>query len=362
MLLDRTGLWLRHIPESVIPGPERHCVVDASWMQDGQVHEDLRRAVGAAEPGIRPPINRGSTPAARQFTLALAEALFRRLTQEPGPWNLMRVIDEVSLRTVIEHTLKAPVLLPSAVRIRELTRARTPRRDDYGDVLAYFTTSREPEFEDILGLVPAHPDQLPAGGLAWHLVNLTQAAGPVMTRKQLIAQLGMLVISYESTSAMAASLIGMLLQYGLFEEARHFAAEEDEGIGRLVDEGGRRGISFPFNAFFAGRATTLGGLDVAEGEPVVISYQAANMDTDRYGPGAAGFGFRSGRLSHLAYGVGIHRCQGEQVAKDVTAGILQAAFNTLPPGVRLGHDGEVLREHAGPSWAIAELPVSPGRR
>ena len=230
MLLDESGLWLRYIPESIIPRPDRHCVVDAHWMLDGQVHKDLRRAVGAAQPGIRRPINRGSTADARRFTFALAQALFRRLTQERWPWNLMRVIDEVSLRTVIEHTLKAPVLLTDAVRIRELTRARAPDRDDYSDVLAYFTTDREPEFEDILALVPAHPDQLAPGGLARHLVNLTQVTDPetghpVMTGEQLISELGMLVISYESTSAMAASLIGMLLQYGLFDEARQFAAE-----------------------------------------------------------------------------------------------------------------------------------------
>ncbi|MFG1954587.1 hypothetical protein [Micromonospora sp. NPDC048830] len=51
-------------------------------------------------------------------------------------------------------------------------------------------------------------------GLARHLVDARDSG--VMTDSQLMSQLGMLVVSYETQAASAASLIGMLLEHDLY--------------------------------------------------------------------------------------------------------------------------------------------------
>jgi cytochrome P450 len=356
MLVDETGLWLRSIPARVIPEAARDCVVDASWMLDGEEHDKLRDAIGA--------VNYGSTSKAREFTRDLTRQLLQALMREDPPWNLVRLIDEVSIRLIIEHTLQAPMLLPYATRMRQLTRFRAPARTDDGtDVFAYFKTFRRHEMEDILGLVADHPGQLPEGGLARHLVDLTQMTDPesgmpYMTRKQLISQLAMLLTSYESSQAATAGLIGMLLGHGLFDQARQFAATPD-GMANLVREAGRRAFSFPINMFTAGRPATLGRHDIAEGEPVIISYQAANMDPARFGDGSYGFDPRIRRPPHIAFGKGPHLCQGKRAAEGLAADVIREIVNGLPPGTRLGHGGQVLQEVASISWAVAALPAIP---
>lgn len=359
ILLEPGEVWRREIPLSVMPREARHCILGASWMRDGRQHQLLRRQIGA--------VNRGFSPEARQFTRVLAGLQLRRLLRQPPPWNLAPLIDEVSIRTVIEYTLAAPPLLPYTVRLRELTRGLAPRRADDGtDVLAYFQTSRQVELEKILAAVAGQAGCLPPG-LARHLARVTDRGA--MTIEQFVSQLGMLIVSSESQAAAAASLIGMLLEHGLLERARQ-AAADPAAMGAVVAEGARRAISFPINMVFPSRPVSLGGRGIAAGEPVVISYASANMDPAVFGPGAAGFDpWSARRRAHLAFGTGIHHCQGARRAVQFMEDILQAVFDVLrdrcdqlPHGIRLGHGGEVLREVTGVSWAIADLPAEPADR
>ena len=120
MMLDPGDVWRRNIPESVIPAEKRDLVVDASWMLDGEEHKRLRNVIGR--------INRGSADEVREFTRDLTRQLLGALMEETPPWNLVRVIDEVAIRVIIQYTLKAPMLLPKALRMRELTRPGPPSR------------------------------------------------------------------------------------------------------------------------------------------------------------------------------------------------------------------------------------------
>jgi hypothetical protein len=86
-------------------------------------------------------------------------------------------------------------------------------------------------------------------------------------------------------------------------------------VRRLVAEGGRRGISFPINLVTPRARLTIDGRTISAGQPVLISYAAANMDPDRFGRGASGFDPRPRRPAHLAFGEGMHRCQGETGAE-----------------------------------------------
>ncbi|WP_214109109.1 cytochrome P450 [Acrocarpospora catenulata] len=349
VVLDSDGAWRREIPLDVVPREERHCILDASWLMDGETHRALRRSLRG--------INRGSTVEAREFTRTLMRQLLRLLMDEEPPWNLSRAIYEASLRVIVEHTLQAPPLLEHVARLRELQRLRVPppRPDGSGSGLDYFGSVRQPEFEDIMECVPASYHKLP-DGLARHLVSLHRSGN--MTSSQLISQLGMLVLSHESQTATAASLIAMLLEHDLYGYAVK-AAGQPELVRRMVAEGGRRGLSFPINLITPRADVTLGGRELPAGEPVLISYAAANMDPERFGLAPSGFDPRPQRPPHLAFGEGVHRCQGEVGAEQFVADVLLATLETLPSQVRLDHGGEVLREVTGMSWDVVCLPVSP---
>ncbi|MFI2650795.1 cytochrome P450 [Micromonospora fulviviridis] len=341
VMLDPEGIWRREIPPALFPLDDRHCIMGASWMLDGEIHKRLRRTLRQ--------INRGSTDEARRFTRTLTKKLLARLMNEPPPWNLSRVIDDVSMRVIIECTLQAPPLLVHAVRLRQLWHEAGAASD------GYFGMARQPEFEAILQLVTEEHHDLP-DGLARHLVDVRDSGA--MTDSQLMSQLGMLVVSYETQAASAASLIGMLLEHDLYGYARQ-AVAHPELMRRIVAEGSRRGLSFPTNLMTPSRPVTIDGQKLPAGEPVLVSYAAANMDPIRFGVSASRFDPRPSRPTHLAFGLGPHRCQGEVGAEQFVEDVLVAMLAQLPDDVQLDHDGQVLRETAGISWTIPRLLVSP---
>jgi hypothetical protein len=210
VMMAPEGTWGREVPLSVIPREDRPSWVDASWLLDGEEHRRLRLAIRS--------INHGSTRAAREFTQSLTRRLLAALKEESPPWNLATVIDEVSIRVIIEHTLRAPPLLEHSVTLRRLAGARASSGDDDdadhgvadGGDLRYFRTVRQPEWEDILRSVCERYRELP-DGLARYLVGLSRTGD--LSEDQVVSQLAMLLISYESQAAATASLIGMILSW-----------------------------------------------------------------------------------------------------------------------------------------------------
>ncbi len=341
VMLDPDGIWRREVPLTVVPREDRHCVIDAQWMTDGELHRRLRRTLRR--------INRGATAETRDFTRALTRLLLARLIDEPPPWNLSRVIDEVSMRVIVECTLQALPLLAHTVRLRELWREVAANNGFFGVV-------RQPEFEAILQLVPERYYDLP-DGLARDLVDLRDSG--LITNSQLISQLAMLVTSYDTQAATAASLIGMLLESNLHRYALH-ATEQPELMHRIVAEGVRRGISFPANLLTPTTAITIDGQTAPAGEPVLVCYAAANMDPSRFGADASRFDPRPVRPAHLAFGEGAHRCQGEFGAEQFLEDLLLSMLKVLPDSVQRHNEGHVLCETAGISWTIPRLLVVPG--
>jgi cytochrome P450 len=341
-------VWHRNVPLTAVPRHQRHCLLDATWSTDGDVHTLLRGGLLT--------INRGSTGAARQFTRALtAELLSRLMSQEP-PWNLAAVVSEVSARVIIEHTLQAPALLRDARRLRELVRQVGAAEG------GFFGVTRQREFEDILlrlGL-PSQHEELP-DGVARHLVDMYWEGR--LAPWQLAGQLGLPLASQETQAAATASLIGMLLEargdgarwWGYAAEATRDGAL----MRRLIAEGGRRGLSFPMIIRTPDRDVELGGQTAPAGEPVIVSLAAANMDPARFGDDAQLFDPRAERPPHLAFSEGRRRCLGEVSAEQFMEDVLRVCVDVLPPSVQL-ENGMVLREIAGISWSIPQLPIIPG--
>lgn len=337
-LLNRHGTWSRHVPTSVIPEDDRHCTLSAAWAEDGPTHRVLRGSLSA--------LNRGSSVDARRFTRSRTNELFAELMSQGPPWDLSRVIYQVSMELIIRYTLQAPPLLRHARALRALT------REHVSGAGGYFTITRQPEAENILREVIRHYDRLPADGLAAHLVRLMQ--GGKLTEAQVIAQLWLVCVSQETQATATASLLGMVLQFGELDYVRDIL-DDDGKMLLLIKEGTRRGIVFPANLVIATEQTELDGHIIAPGTICMASYAAANLDPARF-DAPLRFNPRAIRdTPHIAFGEGPHRCQGAVGAEEFMEDMTKAIVMYLPAGVRLDA-GKVLRE-VGISQAVSRLPL-----
>jgi cytochrome P450 len=99
--------------------------------------------------------------------------------------------------------------------------------------------------------------------------------------------------------------------------------------------------------------TTLGDQDIAEGEPLLLLYAAANRDEAEFGPTAGTLDVGRNPNHHLAFGFGTHFCLGAMLARlegRVLFEELLDRFTTLAPA------GPVERV---PSTVIAGLRAAP---
>lgn len=216
-------------------------------------------------------INRGSTAQAREFTRALTRHELKQLMVGPPPWDLARVIYDVSMQVVLQHTLQAPPLLPQARRLRELAREHVAAAG------GFFGIRRQEEAEQLLGRVVERRQELPEGGLAHQLVALHLAAPERFTYDHLIGQLWLLTVSYETQATATASTLGMLLEFGELAYAQSILGDRGP-MRRLVAEAGRRSIVFPASLMITTRPFTLDDQAVPAGTPCLASYGAANLD------------------------------------------------------------------------------------
>jgi cytochrome P450 len=343
-LLDTQGTFSRVVPYTAIPDQMRHRTLFAAWGLDGAEHRRSRSTLTS--------INTGSTPQARALTRELCTQLTRQLMQEAPPWDLSRVIYEVSMQVVVQHTMQAPMLLPHARRLRELTREHVSAEG------GFFGIQRDTVAEDILATVVEQAGQLTPGSLSAHLVEMHRAHPESFTVDNLVGQLWLLAVSAETQATQAASLIGMLLETDEFAYARSILGD-DEAFAALIDESGRRGIGFPASLLVAVKPFTLDGQTLDAGRPCLISYAAANLDPEVFADPLTFNPRRARSPKHLAFGVGDHRCQGEIGATQFVADVTASLLAVLPPDLQL-HDGLLHRE-TGISMSVACLPVAPIR-
>ena len=101
--------------------------------------------------------------------------------------------------------------------------------------------------------------------------------------------------------------------------------------------------------------TTLGGVDIAEGDHTLMIYSSANRDEAQFGPTAGQFDIGRSPNHHLAFGFGAHFCIGAALARLEVQLVLEellARFRTLEPA------GEVAYS---PSDIIAGVTAAPVR-
>jgi cytochrome P450 len=131
-----------------------------------------------------------------------------------------------------------------------------------------------------------------------------------------------------------------------------------EQIPEFIEEALR--IESPVKADFrlARRATTIGGVEIAAGTPVMLLNGAANRDPGQFECPADFRIDRPGIRSHIAFGRGVHSCPGGPLARvegrislerilDRTRDIRLSEEHHGPPGAR--------RFRYEPTWVLRGL-------
>jgi cytochrome P450 len=103
----------------------------------------------------------------------------------------------------------------------------------------------------------------------------------------------------------------------------------------------------------ATRDTSLHGVPIAAGEPVLMLYASANRDEAEFGPTAATFDITRDPNPHVAFGFGHHFCLGAALARLEVRAMLDALLDRYE---RLEPSGEVGRSA---SFVIAGITAAP---
>lgn len=138
----------------------------------------------------------------------------------------------------------------------------------------------------------------------------------------------MVTAGFETTASALANGVRVLLshpdQLALLREGRaEWSAAVEEVLRHSTSV-----ANLPF--LFAAEDVEIGGVTVAEGEPLLLSYLAANLDRGRYGAGAERFDLTEERPRNLGLGHGPHTCLGASLARMELEAALHGLFTRFP--------------------------------
>jgi cytochrome P450 len=102
----------------------------------------------------------------------------------------------------------------------------------------------------------------------------------------------------------------------------------------------------------------VGGQRIESGTAVILSYNTANRDPERF-PDPDALDIHRESIGHLAFGHGIHQCLGQQLARVELRVALPALFDRFPT-LRLAvpADEVVLRPETADIFGVKSLPVT----
>ncbi|OQD51885.1 cytochrome [Streptomyces phaeoluteigriseus] len=182
----------------------------------------------------------------------------------------------------------------------------------------------------------------PGDDLTTDLIGARDDDGAVMSDKELADNLILLLTAgYETTVNLLDNAITRLLahpeQLELVRSGR--ASWED-----VIDESLRLDAPGAHSVLrYAVEDLEIGGVTIARGEAITISYAGAGRDPALHGEDADRFDItRATRGEHLSFGHGVHYCLGAQLARMEASIALSALFARFP-GLRPAVPAEELR-------------------
>ncbi|MFP5068668.1 cytochrome P450 [Pseudonocardia nantongensis] len=130
----------------------------------------------------------------------------------------------------------------------------------------------------------------------------------------------------EPGHGMASTLVGLFGEPDQMEQV----VDDPALIPRAISEGMRwTSPIWSATARISTGPVTVAGVDLPGGTPVILSYGAANHDSDVYAAPTR-FDLHRPPLPHLAFGAGNHACAGIYYANHVMRIALEELFETIP--------------------------------
>ncbi len=137
----------------------------------------------------------------------------------------------------------------------------------------------------------------------------------------------MLFAGHETTTTLIANTIRVLLSHP--EQWREVVADPTK-VGPAIDEVLRYSGSIVAWRRKATRDAAIGGVDIAEGDNVLLVMGSANRDESRFEDGELFDIDRENSRDHLSFGFGIHYCLGNMLAKLQTKIALEEVIKAFP--------------------------------
>lgn len=182
-----------------------------------------------------------------------------------------------------------------------------------------------------------------------HMIRTQQDEGTVDDVELATMVLGLPVAGYVSTANAIAVAVRYLLEFGWLHRLRT-APDGPELRKKFVEEvlriqSGDNGESMPR---FASEDVQLDEVTIRKGDMVVAPLVAANRDDELFADPETFEPRRPGLVRHIAFGFGIHRCLGANLARLE----LQVVVNAL---AKCGLDFEMLEAWKAVPWKVNML-------
>lgn len=295
---------------------------------DGLTHERLRSAVTDS-------LDRVDPHALRRYVERSADALIDRFAAT-GTADLLSEYARILPLLVFNRMFgnpeeHGPELVSAIMGLFEGTDAEKSNADVARYMQDLARLKRSQPGQDMTSWLLAHPSQLDDMEMLQQLVLLVSAGT-------------------EPTSNLIANGLRLLLS------DERFAGGVTGGsltVADALDE--VLWVDPPMSNFgvhFPVRDVDLAGVLLRAGDPVVISFAAANND-----PALTGAGSRSGNRAHLAYSAGPHRCPAQNQARLTAAVAVEKLLDRLPD-IALAVPADELVWRPGPFHrALIALPA-----
>jgi cytochrome P450 len=266
---------------------------------DPPVHTRYRRLV---QPAFKPSVVRELEPVIRARTAALVDRF------EPGaPTDIVSVLSVPLPLQVISEILGVPD--DEWERCYEWSEAVIPGATDWPEERRNQLMTEMVEY-----LVGAAKDRRarPRGDVLTRLAQVDLDGERLSDDELGMFLVQLLVAGNETTRDLLSS--GLLAFADHPRQWERLRAERSL-VPRAVEEMLR--WSSPVVSFLrtATRDTQVGGVPIAEGEPVLMLFASANRDEDVFGPSSSAFDVSRDPNPHLAFGQGNHFCLGAALAR-----------------------------------------------
>ena len=186
------------------------------------------------------------------------------------------------------------------------------------------------------------------------LVQMTVDERPLRDEELQSILISFAVAGHETTMNAASNLLYHLAERPQEQERLR---QHPLLIPDVVEESLRYDTPAHLFARTASRDTTLGGVQMKQGDKVALLLASGNRDPQQFKEPEQFVPNRKSAGQHLAFGRGIHLCSGATLARTELRLLLEVLLSTYPP---FGLDGEVAWSHmeGGHHMGVRSLPVT----